>query len=280
MSKGTIDDEILLSCYKSRNAPVFQKIMKQYIPNNSVGADVNYGSAGGMWKTLNNGIYDSELCPWHVHLSDKYKKTGISYPADVKFGICMSSLPYTDNTLDFLVMDPPYSSGTLRKPHQKKWNEGHDLSTRFGDDGNTDDVGFKGLFQHEAVLELYRSGLKEAVRVLKLYGMVIVKCMDEVNSGRQHFTHCEVNNIACAELGLVPVDLFVVMQETIPRMRHKVHEQLRARKNHSYFLIYQKGRRSGSKPVLLESSGLPKPTVFKPLKRKKKTDELGVAVPK
>ena len=38
--------------------------------------------------------------------------------------------------------------------------------------------------------------MKEAVRILKTNGLLLVKCQDEIESGRQHWSHIELLEIA------------------------------------------------------------------------------------
>jgi predicted methyltransferase len=87
---------------------------------------------------------------------------------------------------------------------------------------------------HESVIRLYAGGFLEAARVLKQGGILIVKAQDEIESGRQRLSHCEI--IRLLELiGFAVIDLFVLVQQTIPAMRHQY--QRSARKNHSYAII-------------------------------------------
>ncbi len=91
---------------------------------------------------------------------------------------------------------------------------------------------------HQAVLDLYFDGGKEAWRVLRDRGVFIVKCQDEVCSNRQRFTHVEIMQ-KYTEMGFIAEDLFVVMRQNRPGMS-RVVKQVHARKNHSYFLVFWK----------------------------------------
>jgi len=91
---------------------------------------------------------------------------------------------------------------------------------------------------HAAVLELYEEGGREAHRVLRDRGVLIVKCQDEVSANRQNLTHVEIIN-ACAEIGFFCKDLFVVVRPNKPGMS-RLLKQVHARKNHSYFLVFVK----------------------------------------
>ncbi|MYD30169.1 MAG: site-specific DNA-methyltransferase, partial [Nitrospira sp. SB0661_bin_20] len=91
---------------------------------------------------------------------------------------------------------------------------------------------------HEAVLEIYKEGGKEAHRVLKDGGIFIVKCQDEVSANRQNLTHVEIIN-AYDTIGFFCKDLFIVVRPNKPGMS-RVINQVHARKNHSYFLVFVK----------------------------------------
>ena len=91
---------------------------------------------------------------------------------------------------------------------------------------------------HAAVVELYEDSGREAHRVLRDRGVLIVKCQDEVSANRQNLTHVEIIN-AYAELGFFCKDLFVVVRPNKPGMS-RVLKQVHARKNHSYFLVFVK----------------------------------------
>jgi hypothetical protein len=74
--------------------------------------------------------------------------------------------------------------------------------------------------------------------VLKRNGIFIVKCQDEVSANRQWLTHVEIIN-GYAALGFYARDLFVVVRPNQPGVS-RLLKQVHARKNHSYFLVFQK----------------------------------------
>lgn len=89
------------------------------------------------------------------------------------------------------------------------------------------------------MLELYVRAAVEAKRVLKSNGILIVKCQDEVSAGIQRMTHVEII-INLMRLGFYAKDIFVMMRNNRPGVT-RVIKQLHARKNHSYFLVFQLG---------------------------------------
>ncbi len=72
-----------------------------------------------------------------------------------------------------------------------------------------------GKKYHEAVLSLYEDATREAHRVLRERGVLIVKCQDEVCANRQRFTHVEIMG-ACEGIGFVAEGLFVVVRQNRP----------------------------------------------------------------
>ena len=82
-----------------------------------------------------------------------------------------------------------------------------------------------------------RAGV-EAARVVRPGGKVIVKCQDEVSANKQRLTHVEIIT-GYEDLGLYTKDLFVLVRKNAPGVSRLV-KQVHARKNHSYFLVFEK----------------------------------------
>ena len=85
---------------------------------------------------------------------------------------------------------------------------------------------------------MYVDSGREASRVLRRKGVMIVKCQDEVSAGRQWLTHVEIINVYEAH-GFYTRDLFVVVRTGRPAVSRVVN-QVHARKNHSYFIVFEK----------------------------------------
>jgi len=99
---------------------------------------------------------------------------------------------------------------------------------------------------HEAVLDLYFKGARDAYRVLRPEGIYIVKCQDEVCANQQRLTHVEIIN-ELAQMGFVVEDLFVVVRRNKPGVS-RILRQVHARKNHSYFLVFRKAKSASYLP--------------------------------
>ena len=65
------------------------------------------------------------------------------------------------------------------------------------------------------MLDLYFTAGREAHRVLRKNGLLIIKCQDEVSANIQRLTHVEVINYY-QSIGFYPKDLFVVVRRNAP----------------------------------------------------------------
>lgn len=196
--------EYILTATTGRNSDVFPKILKLYAKPGDVIADVTYGK-GVFWKDIDASIYRF-------------------YPSDIVTGTDMRELPYPNNTFDMVVLDPPYmhTPGTVKKS----------ISSQYGINELCD------VRRTKDVIELYRGGMSEVHRTLKRKGFLVVKCQDGIESGKQHWNHISIYDIAIDEFNMRGKDLFILVQSTHPAMRWK--HQIHARKNHSYFWVFQK----------------------------------------
>lgn len=136
------------------------------------------------------------------------------------------NLPFKDGSVQSVMFDPPFMiSGGPRGLGDKETS--HALHHRFS------------WFKYWTSLqEMYGSSIREANRVLRSGGWLVVKCQDQVSSGKQHWLHCDVYAYAI-QCGLYPKDLFILAAKNrmIPNWQKK---QQHARKFHSYFWVFQK----------------------------------------
>ena len=213
---GEPNNDLVLSAHVDGNGQVFPEIMKLYVAQGSIVADVTYGK-GAFWRNIPPGTYELRA-------------------TDILNGIDCRDLPYTDGEIDCVVLDPPYMhspGGTAHGGHTP-------FETHYRNNGSGKQTGSK---YHEAVLELYCEAGREAYRVLRERGVMIVKCQDEVCSNRQRFTHIEIIQ-AYEKIGFVAEDLFIVVRANRPGVSRAIR-QVHARKNHSYFLVFWKRGESG-----------------------------------
>ncbi|MEW1610489.1 MULTISPECIES: hypothetical protein [unclassified Streptomyces] len=215
---GRATTDVVLSSYAGLNAPVFRDILRLFVPAGSTVADVTWGK-GAFWTQVPDGLYDVKA-------------------TDLQMGVDCRELPYEDGSIDALVLDPPYMEGLFRK------NTGHMAGSgthsafreRYSDSQATEHVEGAPKW-HDAVLDLYFKAAWEAKRVLRNYGLFIVKCQDEVSANRQRLTHVEIINELAEDFYCK--DLFVVTRPNRPGVARLVRQE-HARKNHSYFLVFVK----------------------------------------
>ena len=168
-----------------------------YLRSNMKILDPTYG-LGNFWT-----IWHPPLLGWHDIALD---------------GVDFRSLPEADESYDAVVFDPPYKmNGT-----PTDWVDG-----RYG-------VGVSTRWQDR--LKLIMHGVEECIRVVKKGGYLLVKCQDQVVSGKVVWQTDMVTNIAMAE-GMTKVDRLDFMTNPRPQPHRR---QLHARRNYSTLLIFKK----------------------------------------
>jgi hypothetical protein len=217
---GEATSDVLLSAHFGGNAEIFPKILELHVPIGSVIADVTWGK-GVFWQKVPEGLYE-------VH------------GTDISGGIDCRKLPYQNESLDCVVLDPPYMEGFYRENIDHKAGSDSHFSFRDaysnGDEINDCETLVGTQKWHGAVTDMYFKAGLEAKRVLKKNGIFIVKCQDEVSAGKQWLTHVEIIN-EYQKYGYYTKDLFVVIRTNHPSVS-RLKKQVHARKNHSYFLVF------------------------------------------
>lgn len=214
---GQKTSDLVLSSYVGENAELFPKILALHIPKGAKVADVTFGK-GVFWRNVPSADYQL-------------------LASDLKTGTDCRSLPYRNGEIDCVVLDPPYMEGLYREDDSFAGNGTHAAFREHYSNGER--PGTILAKWHDAVLELYIDAAVEAHRVLRNGGKLIVKCQDEVSAGIQRLTHIEIvlNLLA---VGFYPKDLFVITRTNKPGVS-RILKQLHARKNHSYFVVFEKG---------------------------------------
>lgn len=214
---GRATTELVFSAYGGDNSEIFPRVLRLHVPPGARVADVTYGK-GVFWKNIPSGEYQL-------------------LASDLKTGVDCRNLPYGNGEVDCVVLDPPYMEGLYREDDSFAANGTHSAFRNHYSNGNRPAA--LGNKWHDAVLELYVRAAIEARRVLKSKGTLIVKCQDEVSAGIQRMTHVEII-LNLIRMGYYPKDIFVVVRRNRPGVT-RVIKQLHARKNHSYFLVFQLG---------------------------------------
>jgi hypothetical protein len=218
---GRATAEGVLSAHTGGNAELFPQILALHVPAGASIADVTYGQ-GVFWRQVPPGRYRV-------------------LPSDLATGTDCRALPHADGAVDAVVLDPPYMEGLLREKAETRGGQGsHGGLRAFYAAGGTAEHATPrpGGRWHQAVLDLYLEAAAEARRVLRDHGILIVKCQDEVSANRQELTHVQIVT-GLAALGFYARDLFVLVRSNRPAVA-RLMRQVHARKNHSYFLVFQK----------------------------------------
>jgi DNA modification methylase len=216
---GEATTDVVLSALVGTNPGLFRQILELHVPRGARVADVTWGK----------GVF------WQAVPSDAYELLA----SDLETGVDLRALPYPEASLDCVVLDPPYMEGLHRRTVDHL--AGHGSHRAFREHYSNGRASARaGPKWHAAVLDLYVQGGREAHRVLRPDGILIVKCQDEVSANRQWLTHVEIIN-AYEQMGFYAKDLFVLVRPNRPVVARLI-KQVHARKNHSYFLVFQKRR--------------------------------------
>lgn len=203
---GIATSDVTLSAHVGGNAGVFAQVMSLHVPEGATVADVTWGK-GVFWQKIREGAYDVRA-------------------TDISMGVDCRELPYLDGEIDCVVLDPPYMEGFFRNDGSQKAGGGSYAAFReHYSNGHEKPERAKW---HDAVTELYREAGREAYRVLRRNGVLIVKCQDEVSANRQRLTHVEIIN-DYESLGFYAKDLFVVVRPNKPSVA-RLKKQAHARK--------------------------------------------------
>jgi hypothetical protein len=200
------------------NAELIAVVCTIYVANGMRVADVTFGM-GVFWTKTDTSRF--ELLATDIRVMPNCRQ------ADCR------QLPYADGSIDVVVLDPPYIHNPSK--HQK-------TDARYGNAETT-----KGL-NHAGIIRLYADGIQEAARVLKAGGQLWVKCKDEIESGKQRWSHIELYHIAIG-LGFYAQDLCVPVPTSRPPC-NRWKRQLHARKVHSYLWVFNCRRRRQRRRLL------------------------------
>lgn len=195
----------------SSNEEGFARILSLYARPGQTIVDPTFGH-GRFWKNVSLGQY----------------KVATS---DLANGIDLRHLPMEPDTVDMVVLDPPY-----RYTPQK--NKRHEDTPGHGQVDGLYNLQQAKLTSTEAVLDLYVEGFEEAWRVLRHGGFLVVKCQDTVQDGQNIWVHCILMQEA-ERLGFACRDILIVAPKAVLGTRWTRQRHLR--KAHSYFLVLRKG---------------------------------------
>ena len=201
----------VVSAITGTNAELMENVARLWIKEGDVIADVTYGR-GAFWKRL----------------PEPHAKHDIALD-----GVDCRNLPYSENTFDCVVIDPPYRPG-----HGSK---------NFGENGMAKAYQLGSLDTINDVLDFYRAAIVEAWRVLTPGGRLMVKCQDLSYANRLHLVTLDVLR-DILENGFDLADQFLLVNT--PNLSSSAWKrQERARRSHSVLWVAcktnAKGKRRG-----------------------------------
>jgi len=192
----------VLSALAGNNADLMFEVSRLWILPEDRVLDVTYGR-GAFWSRL-------------PHLSVQKHDLALD-------GVDCRKLPEENFSVDVLVLDPPY-----RPTHGSQNFESNGLASAY-------QLGTQSLDTINDVLDLYTEALREAARVVKPGGRVLVKCQDMSYGHRLHLVSLDILRSMVAA-GFDFADQFILLNQS-RLTSSKWQKQERARRSHSVLWV-------------------------------------------
>lgn len=199
---------VIKSLY-SNQFEILDAILKLHVTGDTFDVDVTYG----------NGAFYKKGIPQPTHRFD------IDPTLTNTTKTCSSeNTGLVDASINSVVFDPPFLT-YIRK--QRVGNSSMVMAKRFS-----------GYWHVDELITHYQATLKEAARILKHKGVMVIKCQDIVHNHKLFCTHAHILNWAAPSFRLK--DLFI--QAATHRMPapNRKGTQKHARVYHSYWIVLQR----------------------------------------
>lgn len=178
--------------------------------------DTTYNT-GKMWKGLTYNLTRMDIDPRH--------------PVDV-VGNFMQ-MPFSDNSFDVIVFDPPHLPTSAAKGKS---------SRIFEDKYGITDSGFGR--EGENVSGMFEPFLVEARRVIKERGILLVKLADLINNHRYQWQQVDFINAVRSVGGLTPCDMLIKCDPCAGNLNSSKWKNIKhLRKAHCYWIVVREGNR-------------------------------------
>ena len=201
--KQLFDNSHIISSISYNQDEIIKNIIKLHCPD-GIELDPTY-SKGVFYKNIRGPLLKFDIDPISTSITK----------ADCR------DLPLDNESITSIMFDPPFVGGS------RKNGKPGIIKTRFGY--------YKNI---PTLWKMYKGALVEFYRILKRDGVLIFKCQDSIESGKQYFSEYKIIKMAL-DLGFYPKDKFILMAKSRLTSPSQLRQQ-HCRKFHSYFLVFIK----------------------------------------
>ena len=195
----------MIKSINTDNNQIILDILELHVPSKKIDVDLTY-SSGNFYK-------DGRIKPPALKF-DLFPQTPDTIQANSEY------VPLLDGSVDSILYDPPFLPGASDKKTGI-------IAKRFG--------WFKTV---KDLWASYDKTIQECSRILKSKGILIIKCQDVCNCGKNHASHYEVMKYG-EKHGLIFKDLAILLaKHRLTDKRWKTQKHFR--KFHCFFVILQK----------------------------------------
>jgi hypothetical protein len=202
------------------NADLIHAVASVYLHDGARVCDMTYGK-GVFWRKCRHRrltVYASDLTPRHTEPS----QLDFLCPMQTFFVQAdFRQLPYPAGVFDLCVLDPPYI---------------HHGDTHVTDTSYNNAATTGGMYHKDILAQVYLPGILEGARILKQGGTLWVKTKDEVQSGKQCWSHRDIYALATAQDYFRAQDYALLT--TTPPDPQRWERQVHLRKSHSVLWIF------------------------------------------